>query len=98
MLKIHKKIVIFDSNQTAGTTPANQPWLSKLLAVPVLLVSAAVATVFLSAVFAVVIIPGSIIAYLAWRRFKQLSDSDISNTNEQTLTADYTVIKDPENK
>jgi len=62
----------------------------KILNALALAAGAAAAVLMLSVFFALLVIPGGIIAYLVWRKFRKLQ----SQPADESLTAEYTVIKD----
>ena len=100
MLKIHKKIIITGTaKDDAGQTlngGSGSSGRSNLLAVPAMIAGALAATVLFSALFALLLVP----AVFAWRRLRKSAGNpaEQSNPADQSIDAEYTVIKDPSKK
>lgn len=67
--------------------------LANLLALPAIIISGVAAAALASAVMAVLLVPGSIIAFLVWRQFRKLKQQQ-EEAAQDILEAEYTVIKD----
>jgi len=97
MLKIYKKVILVDRpdqghrlHSTKQVIRSNGHWLANLLAVPALMVGALFVTVFFSLFFALFLIPVSIVGIRAWWSLRKLKQGQ----PDQTLEAEYTVIKE----
>lgn len=87
MLKIYRKVVVINPNQ-AQLPPATKPLsqrLTELLAIPAMVAGAIVGTLVFSALFAILLIPLSILGFKVWRTSQR-------QQAEQTLDAEYTVV------
>ena len=92
MLKMYKNFVIYGQSckqKLSGRRAALQAKPS-LLNVLALTAGAVSALLLLSVFFAVLLIPGSIVAFLLWRRFRNVAVSP----DAESLTAEYRVIKE----
>lgn len=97
MFKIYKKVILVQSpnqgHRLDSSVQAIKPdgyWFANLLAVPAMIVGAVLITLFFSVFFALFMIPVSIIGLRAWWLLRKLKQSQL----DQTLDAEYTVIKD----
>jgi hypothetical protein len=95
MLKRYKNFVIYgqSSKQKLAGDPAALKIKPRLLNVLALTAGAVSAVLLFSVFFAVLVIPGSIVAYLLWRKLRNLP----VKPDDESLTAEYRVIKE-ENK
>ncbi len=92
MLKIYRKVVVIDSNPTDPRLPPPPKSLSQrltgLLAIPAMVAGAIVGTLVFSALFAILLIPLSILGFKFWRAWRIAQRQQA----EQALDAEYTVI------
>ena len=96
MLKLYKNFVFKSqsSQQKLADSLAGGKVKSSLFNVLALTAGAVSALLLLSVFFALLVIPGSIVAYLLWRKFRNLP----LKANDESLSAEYRVIKDDEVK
>ena len=96
MLKMYKKIVVYGQTckQKLAADAGEQKLKPRLVNMLALTAGALSAVLLFSVFFAFLVIPGSIVAYLLWRKFRNLPGSPVDNS----LTAEYRVIKESEKK
>jgi len=92
MRKIHKRIII-SSSSGPDTPPAGGTArsLADLFAIPAVVLGAAAGLLLVSAFIAALMVPGGILAFIAWRRYRKL----VKKAETDTLEAEYTIIDDP---
>ncbi|ANE55036.1 MULTISPECIES: hypothetical protein [Methylomonas] len=92
MLKIYRKVVVINPNsEQPQLPPATKPLsqrLTELLAIPAMVAGAIVGTLVFSALFAILLIPLSILGFKVWRAWRTAQRQQA----EQTLDAEYTVV------
>ena len=66
--------------------------LSKFLTIPAMIAGAVVGTFVFSMFFAVLLIPLGIVGFRAWRLMKSAQQQSMSQTDGESITAEYTVI------
>jgi Flp pilus assembly protein TadB len=100
MQKTYKKIILLSRRNTQNGSAADKEKVSlaSLLTLPAIVIGSLTALVFISAFIAMLLIPGSILGFLAWRRFKKLRQQTATKANDEILEAEYTIIKDSEKK
>lgn len=89
MMKRYQKIIFSSQSEN----PSASGW-GKMLTLPAMVAGAIAGTIFLSAFLALVLIPGSILGVIAWRKLQKRRNFPAS----EAIDAEYTVIKDPADK
>lgn len=103
MLKIYKQTVHFDTSQKPQgrleyrVEESSGSSLSKILAIPAMIVGAVVGTLVFSAFFAVLLIPMGIVGFKAWRMLKTAQQQSRQPEGD-SITAEYTVVSDKDKK
>lgn len=97
MFKIYKKVILVQSpnqghrlDSSAQTIKSDGYWFANILAVPAMIVGAVLITLFFSVFFALFMIPLSIVGLRAWWLLRKLKQGQL----DQTLDAEYTIIKE----
>ncbi len=92
MLKMYKNFGIYGQTckQKLAGDPSALKVKPKLLNMLALTAGAVSAVLLFSVFFALLVIPGSIVAFLLWRKFRNLP----LKSAEESLTAEYRVIKE----
>jgi preprotein translocase subunit Sec63 len=70
--------------------------ISKLLAIPAMIAGAVVGTLMFSVFFAVLLILLGFFGFRAWRLIRTAQQPSVSQTEGESIAAEYTVISDKE--
>jgi hypothetical protein len=70
--------------------------ISKFLAIPAMIAGAVVGTLVFSVFFAALLIPLGFFGYRTWRLIKTAQQQSVSQTEGESIAAEYTVISDKE--
>ncbi len=69
---------------------------SKFLAIPAMIAGAVAGTLVFSVFFAVLLIPLGIIGFRTWRLIRTAQQQSVSQTEGESIAAEYTVITEKE--
>ena len=72
--------------------------ISKILAIPAMVAGAVIGTLVFSVFFAALLIPLSIVGFRAWRLMKIAQQQSVHPTEDESISAEYTVISDTDKK
>lgn len=103
MLKIYKRTIHIGTSQNPHerleyrVEESSGSGLSKVLAIPAMIAGAVVGALVFSAFFAVLLIPMGIVGFKAWRLMKTAQQQD-RQVEDDSITADYTVISNKDKK
>ncbi|PPD35838.1 MAG: hypothetical protein CTY19_01980 [Methylomonas sp.] len=70
--------------------------ISKFLAIPAMIAGAVLGTLVFSVFFAALLIPLGFIGFRTWRLIKTAQQQSVSQTEGESIAAEYTVISDKE--
>lgn len=99
MFKIYKRTIHFgatENPQRLGYKVEQNSGsrISNILTVPAVIAGAVLGTVVFSVFFAVLLIPLGIVGFRAWRLMKTAQQQGVPRPEDESLTAEYTVISD----
>jgi preprotein translocase subunit Sec63 len=101
MFKVYKRTIHIGTSaqpqQIEYQVEANgRSKISKFLAIPAMIAGAVVGTLMFSVFFAVLLIPLGFIGFRAWRLIRTAQQQSVSQTEGESIAAEYTVISDKE--
>ncbi|WP_404360528.1 hypothetical protein [Methylotuvimicrobium sp. KM1] len=102
MFKIYKRSIHISSSENSQQRLKKQieknsrSSISNILAIPAIIVGAIVGTLVFSVFFAVLLIPLVILGFKAWRMMKSAQKQTMHGTEDDRITAEYTVLSDDE--
>lgn len=102
MFKIYKRTIHIGTSENpqgrleTQVEESSGSSLSKILAIPAMIAGAVIGTLVFSVFFAVLLIPLGIVGYKAWRLLKTAQQQNASQTDSESINAEYTVISDSE--
>ena len=104
MFKIYKRTIhIGQSKNTQGrleyrVEESSGSSLSKMLAIPAMIVCAIVGTLVLSVFFVALLIPLGIMGFKTWRLLKSVRQHSTRQSDGDSIIAEYTVLPDTDKK
>lgn len=84
----HTRRLGYKAEQTPGSA------ISSILTIPAMLAGAALGALVFSVFFALLLIPLGIVGFRAWRLMKTARRQNAARPEDESLTAEYTVISD----
>ena len=101
MFKVYKRTVHMGNasppQQIGYQVEANgRSKISKLLAIPAMIAGAVVGTLMFSVFFAALLIPLGFFGFRTWRLIITAQQQSVSQTEGESIAAEYTVISDKE--
>jgi hypothetical protein len=101
MFKVYKRTIHIGTSaqpqQIEYQVEANgRSKISKFLAIPAMIAGAVVGTLVFSVFFAALLIPLGFIGFRAWRMIRTAQQQSVSQTEGESIAAEYTVISDKE--